>query len=143
MVAFWFYTEAKSFLKFSAAGHNSSSNMFAHLCWRDYFPGQRTLFCKMIMQNNPSSWNLESTGAILGLLRSLADMTCTISVLFLVCVQEQNLFGEFIFHFPGVFGIRKAKRPRCFNSTFDGWFWHLYQQKEAMCYQLNKSHLKP
>lgn len=44
---------------------------------------EQTLFCKMIIQNNPCIWNLEIAGAIFWLSRSLSDVTCTIPAIFL------------------------------------------------------------
>lgn len=92
------------------------------------------------MQNNPSGWDIENIGPMFGLLR------CDLyhSVLFLFCVLKHYLAGEFIFHFPCALATWEAKYfRRCFNGTFDNWFWHFHQQNQPVFFQLDKYYHKP
>lgn len=64
--------------------------------------------CNMIMQNKPSGWDLENTGAILALLQSVSDVICIIPVLLLLCVLKQSLAREF-FSPPSALESREVK----------------------------------
>lgn len=68
----------------------------------------------MIKQNSPSGLDLESTEAIVGLLRSLASVSWIKPVIFLFCVMKQNLAEESIFHFQNFVGIIAEKHSKVF-----------------------------
>lgn len=74
------------------------------------------------------------------MLKPLVDVSYNTPVLFLFRGIELTIAEESIFHFWSASGNKKETlSPKGFNCTFGGWFWHFYQQNQAVFWQLLES----